>query len=203
MSNSPLLICISEFLLEWNCPVLLKHCKQTHFCYSVLWSRLPLALYCCCLSFSNSIKVWGQRRSVRIDRPICVLWRRQKLWLQNHLYSSVDYWTMQQDELDLIWDLAHSHISVSSFGFQGCCGRQNCTWFHQILLVKPELVYTSLRDLDQQKELLWDKLVCHVAEKFLTWCCEPYRELFCITELWSEYRNVRFRISWLLSSACK
>lgn len=57
VSNSPLLICISEFLLELNCPELLKHCKQSHFCYSVLWSRLPLALYCCCLSFSNSIEV--------------------------------------------------------------------------------------------------------------------------------------------------
>lgn len=123
--------------LELNCPELLKHCKQSHFCYSVLWSRLPLSLYFCCLSFSNPIKVWGQWRSEGIERTVGVLWRTQKLWLQNHLYSSaVDYWTMQQDGLDWIWGLAHAHISISSFAVEG---KTISDFTKNLLFYKPNL----------------------------------------------------------------
>lgn len=75
--------------------------------------------------------------------------------------------------------------------------------FTKNLLVELQLVHTSVMGLDQQNELLLDDLVCHVARKFLIWYCGPYRQVFRITELWSEYRNVSFRIIWRLNSADK
>jgi len=103
ISAFSLSICISELLLELlNCPGLVKHGKQSYFCNAALWSRLPLVPYCCWWSFSSYIKAWGRYRSVGTDRPIFVLWRKQKLYLQNHLYLSMYYQITQQDELDLI-----------------------------------------------------------------------------------------------------
>lgn len=176
-----------------NCPELLKRCKQSYFCYFVLCCGPVFLVSCslCCPSFSNCIRPWGWHSSVGTDRPICVPWRRKKLWLQNNLCSSMDNQITQQDKLDLIWVLAHAHISVSFpctyAGFQGCCGRPT---------TRPdlteEIVSTSVLNSHQLNELPLGHILCHLARRFLFWFCKPSSQIYCITEQWSEQGNVRF-----------
>lgn len=53
------------------------------------------------------------------------------------------------------------------------------------LLVQPQLFHTSGMSSDEQNEFPLDYVLCHIARRFLIWCCELYSQVCCITELWS------------------
>lgn len=124
------------------------------------------------------------------DRPICVPWRIKKLLLQNNLCSSMDNQITQQDKLDLIWVLAHAHISVSFpctyAGFQGCYARPTGPDLTN------EIVHTSVLKSDQLNELPLGRILCHLARRFLFWFCKPSSQIYRNSEQWSEQENVRF-----------